>query len=179
MKHEHKHHFDEADAPGEREECHPHGNSENMWSIEDMRATTTTTNGSKQKICDRLNYVVNREERRQTTLLAHEHMNTNDEPVASQEHAQAVFTVREGEHFDKLAFVGLVQVMWHDLRRSFSVGAGGCWQFRCSHDKECSRCNPELWERGTRVRSGGGGLASRTCAGKINSHTDGLFDLEQ
>ena len=51
-------------------------------AMKDLRAAA---NGSKQKILDRLNYVIKREERRQATLLALEHMKKDDQPIEGQQ----------------------------------------------------------------------------------------------
>ena len=56
--------------------------------MKDLRAAAkwlgVSTAGSKQKILDRLNYTIKREERRQATLLALEHMTKDDRPVKDQ-----------------------------------------------------------------------------------------------
>ena len=58
-------------------------------AMKDLRAAAkwlgVSGSGSKQKILDRLNYVIKRKERRQATLLALEHMKKDDQPIEGQQ----------------------------------------------------------------------------------------------
>ena len=91
-------HQDEALASREKEECEPMQVATEVVvnemtlspysAMKDLRAAAkwlgVSTAGSKQKILDRLNYTIKREERRQATLLALEHMTKDDQPVKDQ-----------------------------------------------------------------------------------------------